>query len=557
MVPDHLLLDVFGDTPGLAFLTDCVTLSAQLIVLGTLKGYAVRILISCFIGIFLLFSWSPADAQVTNITVNGSASNFSMASGDVANWEFDIPSGQGGLVAIWFDLNDNGVVDAGTDKLFAQFTQIDGDTVGGNGPPDMDGAVNGHVSFNQNVGLAPGKYILSFTHNSVGGSVLGTVTPLLLPNGTISGTVTPPSGKGKQNIVVEASQRSDTSSQGGGDGMFWDALTDANGSYTINIHTDAPTTFWRVRVLDNFAPSIASPAQAVVVLETSLSGIDFSYLTPAAQVTGFVYDENSTPLPFVDLYIRPDSGNNNGNTQTDQNGFFQIGLQAGVLNSQGWHLETFQNGYFTTTELQATRYLPAIHAGDSLHTTLIVYSANSQIEGDVRVNGSAPGFPAYVEALSSDTAKANVYSDSVTGHFIVPVSDKLSGYTLNILNLPLNHSFAPVAAQAGETGKILNLIFLSVVERRSGIPTGFALRQNYPNPFNPLTAIQYDLPKASYVTLVVYSVLGEEVGRLWDGEQGPGAYTARFDASTLPSGVYFYRLTAGQSVAMQQMILMK
>ena len=295
---------------------------------------------------------------------------------------------------IWFDLNDNGTIEPGTDKIFAQFTQTDGDPNGADGPPDMDSTVNGHVTFSQPVGLAPAKYIFTATHNSVGASVPGMVTPLVSPNGSISGLVTPPAGKQKQNIVVEASQRQDTSGNGGGDGMFWDALTDSNGFYTINIHTDTSTTYWKVNVSDNFAPSIASPAQAVVVLHTSLSGIDFSFLSPAAQVTGFVYDENMAPIPFRDLYLSAtsnDSGGVNRSSRSDVNGFFQIGLLAGDLTAPGWQLQTSQDGNATTTLLQAKRDLPAINPGDSLHRNLIVYSANSQIEGYVRVNGSAPG----------------------------------------------------------------------------------------------------------------------------------------------------------------------
>ncbi len=517
----------------------------------------MKLLLSCSIGLAVLLSWSLAGAQVTNLTVNGSSSSFTLASGDPVSWDFDIPNGQGALVTIWFDLNGNGTVEPGTDKVFAQFIQTDGDSNGGNGPPDMDGIVNGHVTFNQPIGLAPSKYILTFTHNSVGGTVVGTVTPLVSPNGTISGTVTPPTGKEKRNIVVEASQLTDSSNQGGHKEVFWDALADSTGFYTIDLHSDSSTTFWRVSVSDNFAPSIASPAEAIVVLHAALTGINFSYTSPAAQVTGFVYNDNMVAIPNASLYIGSDSGNFSRGSQTDGNGFFTIGLQASELNGQGWHLQTSTDGNWTTTTLQANRELPPINPGDSLHRNLIVYTANSQIEGYVRVNGAAPGFPMYIVAISPDTAQANTSSDSVTGHFIIPVSNKLSGYSLNIFNLPFNYGFGAVSAQAGDTGRILNVILSSVVERGSGVPSGFALHQNYPNPFNPTTGIRYDLPKASYVTLTVFSVLGEEVTRLWDGQQEAGTYTVRFDASAFPSGVYFYRLTAGSSVATQKMVLMK
>ncbi len=90
----------------------------------------------------------------------------------------------------------------------------------------------------------------------------------------------------------------------------------------------------------------------------------------------------------------------------------------------------------------------------------------------------------------------------------------------------------------------------------------FVLYQNYPNPFNPSTTIKYAIPainnrKATKVKLVVYDLLGREVATLVNGEKSPGYYQVNFDASGLPSGLYFYKLTAGNYSAVKKMILMK
>lgn len=90
-----------------------------------------------------------------------------------------------------------------------------------------------------------------------------------------------------------------------------------------------------------------------------------------------------------------------------------------------------------------------------------------------------------------------------------------------------------------------------------GKPKSFALGQNYPNPFNPATVISYSLPKAGHVTLKVYDIIGRQVAVLYSGNRQPGRYTVNFDASKLASGVYFYRLRAGNYVTTKKMILLK
>jgi hypothetical protein len=89
------------------------------------------------------------------------------------------------------------------------------------------------------------------------------------------------------------------------------------------------------------------------------------------------------------------------------------------------------------------------------------------------------------------------------------------------------------------------------------VPLVYSLAQNYPNPFNPTTLLRYQLPAASRVRLVVYDLLGREVAALVDGTQKAGTYEVPFDGRGLASGVYIYRLVAGDFVASRKMVLAK
>jgi len=99
-------------------------------------------------------------------------------------------------------------------------------------------------------------------------------------------------------------------------------------------------------------------------------------------------------------------------------------------------------------------------------------------------------------------------------------------------------------------------------EAEKTVPRQFSLAQNYPNPFNPETVIQYNLPRASDVHLTVYNLLGQEVVRLVTSHQGPGSYTHTWNGrdakgSMVTSGVYFYRLVAGDFIKTHKMVLLK
>jgi hypothetical protein len=91
----------------------------------------------------------------------------------------------------------------------------------------------------------------------------------------------------------------------------------------------------------------------------------------------------------------------------------------------------------------------------------------------------------------------------------------------------------------------------------STLPGNFILFQNYPNPFNPTTIIRFEIPRESIVTIKLYDLLGREIKTLVNEEKTAGSYSYIFDGSSLSSGIYFYRITAGKFAQTKKMILMK
>jgi photosystem II stability/assembly factor-like uncharacterized protein len=89
------------------------------------------------------------------------------------------------------------------------------------------------------------------------------------------------------------------------------------------------------------------------------------------------------------------------------------------------------------------------------------------------------------------------------------------------------------------------------------LDNSYQLYQNYPNPFNPSTTIKYVLPHQSFVSLKVFDVLGRELTMLVDEQKQPGEYSVTFNASELPSGVYFYRLRTGDVVQTRKLIVIR
>jgi hypothetical protein len=220
----------------------------------------------------------------------------------------------------------------------------------------------------------------------------------------------------------------------------------------------------------------------------------------------------------------------------------EFGIWAGLKKSSGHTDASLSGEYITiqymTEEHSSTEYLAIDFAGDGNAAFEIVYSS-----------GSGGG----------DTGSFT-YSVNDDGTFSITVVGNGGGTMPGMLS---SDGKRVAMAGPGSPGCAIMAglakwdVVSGIIENSIGLPAYYALHQNYPNPFNPSTTIEFALPHAGFVTLKVYNVLGGQVATLIAGDHEAGTFKATWNASGMPSGVYFYRLIAGEYVQTKKAVLKK
>jgi plastocyanin len=119
--------------------------------------------------------------------------------------------------------------------------------------------------------------------------------------------------------------------------------------------------------------------------------------------------------------------------------------------------------------------------------------------------------------------------------------------------------YCVIHGSAGGIGMsgIIRVISSTGIKDNAVQPDRFIVEQNYPNPFNPTTTIRYALPQSGLVTVKVFNILGDELATLVNREESAGSHEIQFDAANLTSGIYFYRIQAGNVIQTKRMLLLK
>lgn len=160
-------------------------------------------------------------------------------------------------------------------------------------------------------------------------------------------------------------------------------------------------------------------------------------------------------------------------------------------------------------------------------------------------------------SLQSTTGLKNAEGTLVKIHFIISEGAEQNSATIIEFDFAavLDDLAIPQTNLRVENGEV-TITPVGVINENL-TPLTYELSHNYPNPFNPVTMIEYSLPSPGKVSLIIYNLLGQEIGRLVDSEMPAGDHIATWNATNYASGIYFYRLQAGDYVETYKMVLLK
>jgi hypothetical protein len=252
---------------------------------------------------------------------------------------------------------------------------------------------------------------------------------------------------------------------------------------------------------------------------------------------------------------------------------FKKTLSPSQMNLTGITIDSRNNvivGGYTTSPTIDSHILKYDPDGNVLWNTTITNAGSSLIqcfalttdsEDNIYLTGGAsgghPGVDCITEKLDSSGTKvwqalfSRAVDDFDEGSFI-GLGDSGCVYVGGFCG-----TSSPVYNYNYLAIKYIQIFTINSVEPTHGLPMTYALDQNYPNPFNPRTTIRYSIPRVTFVSLKIYDMLGSEIAILTQSVQQAGSHEIEFDASSLSSGVYFYKLYADSYFHTKKFIVLK
>ncbi|MCI0448254.1 MAG: T9SS type A sorting domain-containing protein [Chlorobi bacterium] len=326
--------------------------------------------------------------------------------------------------------------------------------------------------------------------------------------------------------------------------------------------------------------------------------VDEDYTTegavPAVGPNGEVYVAWSGPLGVNDFRIFFDKSTDGGNTwlandviAAPQPGGWDYNI-SGIQRCNGLPITLcdISNGPYRGTIY--INWTDEAGAGD--HDVKVCKSTNGGLNwsAPIRVNNDAPGKEQFFTWMTIDKATGFLYcvfydrrnyTDNQTDVFLARSTDggntwlneRISTTPFTPTSSVFFGDYNGITAHNGRVRPIWTRlqsgslsVWTALIDFPIGInpvsneiPSSYSLEQNYPNPFNPTTNVKFQLPNHTFVKLTVFDALGRVAAVLVNEQLNPGSYNYQWDATDLPSGVYFYTLEAGEFSGTKKMILIK
>lgn len=293
----------------------------------------------------------------------------------------------------------------------------------------------------------------------------------------------------------------------------------SDGSYIVNAGYKNPTRRWDSSsvVFSTLLPP-AAPSDLIATIINEPLSVELNWTDNSNNEDGFIIERD---LVVADVYEVLDTVPQNTTTYTDINvDILTYNYRIKSFNSAG------ESEYSDTAEVIVPIELSSfsVRLGDdgvSINWVTATETNNFGFEIQRRLDGSwqKAGF---VEGNGTTTEQKNYYFFDDYKNLQVR---GLAEYRLKQIDYDGTYTYSEI--------KKIEVNF---------VPNKFLLNQNYPNPFNPATTIEYSIAETGLVHLVIYNLIGEKIGELINSVQQPGNYKAVWNASTIPSGIYYYRI---------------
>lgn len=359
-------------------------------------------------------------------------------------------------------------------------------------------------------------------------------------------------------------------------GVLWSGTTDGEGRFRAEVPPGgsyiaaAGKNGYRIQYFNH----TADPTEAVIIVAASdTAGVNFQLSRPATTsntVQGVVRDTTAARVPSrVILFPRPPQGRPVIIVHSGADGTFQFdNVESGTyimlaVPYSNYTLGFYKEGQYGVSQWQSADTLNVVGPNQNRNVGVLAIQSIglTRVSGIATASGGVQLVGSRIVARNSAGDILGMGVSSVPGTFsidalpagTVTLSVDKEPYNpeLLVLNIPPNtytiNNINLIMTRAGATD----------VAADANAPDQFALSQNYPNPFNPATTIRYSLAEQTHVVLMVFDMLGREVGRLVDEVQKVGTHTVYYDASNLASGVYYYRLQAGGFRDVKRMLIVR